>query len=306
MGWARSVAAVAIATATAAVCAWACGGSSSGSIANASEAGAGDDGGGDDGGAYTLDNVCARIGPIACGLRKSCCEQTGGYDDQGCLAHEAADCAKDVEAARAGRETFHPERVDSCVAAYQEIFSTSCYVTFDLVYKLSKDSQACAVFEGQLAEGAACERASECQPPSTPGDVVGCDDTTKTCHTTHFVAEGAACDLSSGLPNICAQGLYCDIDFTKRPLAGTCKKATALGQSCANTKPIDLECGFGNYCDTGSGQCTVGRPASASCTNDLQCQALKCTSADGGALDGGTGACASPAPVVKPNECKGP
>src|SRR5205814_10381114 len=159
MGWERSVSAVAIAAAMGSVSVWACGGSDSGTIAN------GDSGTGDGGGAYTLDNVCARTGPLICGIRKSCCEQTVGYDEPGCIAHANTDCAKDVEAARGGRETFHPEVIDPCVAKFQEIYK-SCYLTFDLLAKAEQFVHDCRIFDGTLAEGASCERDGECKAPS--------------------------------------------------------------------------------------------------------------------------------------------
>jgi hypothetical protein len=302
MGWERGVCAVAIAAAMGglSVLGWACGGSDSGTITNSGDSGAGE-GGGDDGGAYTLDDVCARTGPTICGLRKSCCEQTGGYDEQGCLAHANAECAKDVEAARGGRETFHPERIDGCIAQYQEIYK-SCYVTFDLIYQALKVGSACNIFEGSLAEGAACTRTSECKPTGNANETVGCDSTTKTCKVTRFLAEGDACTIADGLPAICSQGLFCDVDLTKQPAAGTCKTATPIGTHCDSTKTFDLECGFGNYCNASGAVCTVGKAANASCQSALECQSLKCN----GAGDAGPGTCGASEPLTKPEECKGP
>jgi hypothetical protein len=296
MGWERSVSAVAIAAVMGSVSLWACGGSDSTSIANG-----GDSGTSDGGGAYTLDDVCARTGPVVCNVRKPCCEQTGGYDEQGCLAHANVDCAKDVEAARAGRETFHPEVIDACLAKLQDIYK-SCYLTFDLLNKAEQFVHDCRIFDGTLAEGASCERDGECKAPSDANATVSCETKTKTCKVTHILADGAACTIADGLPDICGEGLYCDVDFTKKPPAGTCKAKTAIGSHCDSAKQFDLECGFGNYCNTSSAVCTVGKAANEACKSDLECQSLKCNNAS----DAGTGTCNALEPLSKTEQCKGP
>jgi hypothetical protein len=281
----------------------ACSGSDGSAVGSQEDAGAGDGGSSEDAAdgapAYSLDDVCDQVAPKLCSARQPCCEETGGYDEAGCVAHSKAECAKDVSEVRAGREVFHPERVDPCLEKLKTLIDT-CYVTFDLVLKVANEYRDCQVFEGSLADGAACERDSQCKPPSGPSEFVGCDGTTKVCKRTHLLAENDACTIADGLPDICGEGLYCDADLTLKPPSGTCKKATPIGQPCAKDEPFDLECGLGDYCEPSSGVCTKGKPAGSPCAGDLECASISCKGEDGGKT------CAQTDPVVKTEECKGP
>jgi len=252
---------------------------------------------------YTLDNVCARTGPKICALRKPCCEKNFGYDEATCLAEANADCAQDVIDARAGRASFHPEVVDACLAKYNDIF-VACEFTFDLYAKALKVFRDCRVFDGQLAEGAACTRTSQCKAPPSSNEVASCDeDKSKQCTIVKILVAGDACELSDGFKGTCDEGLYCDVSFSSAPLKGTCKAKTPLGQSCDKTKRPNIECGFGFRCDE-SGVCAKGLPGNAACTSDLDCASVKCAAKSTG-VDSGS-ACTTPDPVVKREECKGP
>jgi len=249
---------------------------------------------------YTLDNVCDRTAPLICDLRKPCCGT--GYDEAACLARQRAECAKDVAAARAGAEQFHPERVDACIPKYRELFA-QCTFTWELLQKEGPTLGACAIFDGKLGVGTACERSAQCQPSANPRDFTSCDDDTKKCKTLSFLAEGDACALGDGVTGFCGAGLYCDVDFAT--FKGFCKKATSLGVPCdTSKKPLQLECGIGNYCDLSTGSCTVGKAGGTACNRtDLECASVKCLT-DAGLPDGG--ACAPLGSLVKPEECAGP
>lgn len=274
----------------------ACSGASSSSIGGETDAGLD---GSDASATYTLDDVCGRIAPKICAMRKSCCEQAASYDEAGCVAHETTECGKDVSDVRAGRATFHPEIVDGCLTRLQPFFD-NCYLTFDILYRVADLLRTCRAFEGQLAEGAACERSSQCASPTEARAIVGCDDATKTCKVTRFLAEGAACTLASGLPSVCDDGLYCDADLTKSPASGTCKKATPRGAPCDATKAFDLECGFGSYCAATTRVCTAGKNGGAPCQEDLECASVSCVAGTG------TGkTCKPPGALVTPSECTG-
>jgi len=253
---------------------------------------------------YTLDDVCERTAPLICEIRKPCCESGVGYNETACLAQAKADCAKDVADARGGRMTFFGDRIPGCIPKYKEVF-TQCTLTFDLLQKSARTLAACQAFEGQLAEGASCERTSQCKPSGSKDEIVGCDDDTKRCKYTRIAPEGGECALGAGFAVLCDDGLYCDADFTTAPFPGTCKKKTALGGACdKDKKPVPLECGLGNYCDpTGSGTCIVGKSGSAVCGNDIECASVTCTKPDGGVS---SGACAPLKSLVKVEECKGP
>lgn len=286
----------------------ACGGSTGAEVVTGSpDAGSGETGGqGDAGDApYTLDDVCDRTGPIVCDLRRPCCESGPGFDLTGCLADARRGCEADVAAARAGTVTFHPERIPGCIEKYRALFDASCTLTVDVLQKYYPQVAQCATFEGQLPEGAACERSSQCKPSTKADEVVGCDDQTKKCRTTKLLAEGATCTIGDGLPALCSDGLYCDASFDSQPFTGVCKKKTSLGVACnKEEKPVALECGLGNYCDTTSSVCTAGKPGDATCTSDLECASVSCIKpADAGA--GAPGTCKAPQSLVKPEECKG-
>lgn len=274
----------------------ACSGSSSSGVGGGADGGDGGDG---SAATYTLDDVCERTAPQICAMRKSCCEQSASYDEAGCVAHDEADCAKDVADVRAGRATFHPEIVDGCLARLRPFFD-SCYLTFDILYRVADLLRTCRAFEGQLPEGAACERSSQCASPADAHAIVGCDTTTKLCKVTRFLGEGAACTLASGLPNVCDEGLYCDVDPTKSPASGTCKKATPKGSACDAAKAFDLECGFGSYCDGTTKVCTAGKSGGAPCQEDLECASVSCVAGAAGKT------CKPPGALVEPEECSGP
>jgi hypothetical protein len=276
----------------------ACGGSSSSGVMDpASDAGS-DATPGD--APYTLDNVCDRLPPIECDLRKSCCG--ADFDQAGCVAHARATCEKNVAEARAGSETFHPDRIPGCIEQYHAVFA-SCTLTFDLLQKYARDIGSCEAFTGQGAVGTTCERTAQCQPGSNANELGGCDDDTKKCKITKILAEGATCSLEDGLTGICDDGLYCDVDFKKQPATGVCKKKTSLGVACDKSKkPVPLECGLGNYCPEDAPLCTAGKAGGAACTSDVECATVKCEKPDAGA----TGTCKTQQPLSKPAECKGP
>ncbi len=277
----------------------ACGGSTSSGITDPAAGDAGTssaDGGSGTTTTYTLDNVCELTAPKVCALRKPCCEKTFGYDEAGCIAEAKADCAKDVADARGGRMTFHPERVDPCLAKFQSILD-GCYETVDLLYRAFEITE-CRVFEGQLTDGAKCERDSQCAPASGPSAFVDCNDERKVCTVTRLLEEGAACAYGDGSPGFCAKGLYCDAPLGQSN-AGTCKKATPLGADCNKNALLSLECGLGAYCDRTSGKCTTAKGDGAPCDTALECQSLSCEGT------GGPGkTCQKAKPIVDENECK--
>ena len=311
MGKVRLAAIAAMGLVSALAGASACGGSDSSDVTGGKDDGGGGSetgtSGGDGGsGAYTLDDVCDKVAPKICAMRKPCCDKSHGYDEAGCLAEAKADCAKDVADTRAGRATFHPELVDTCIEKYTTLFA-SCEFSFDLYVRALKVIKECRVFEGQLAEGASCERDAQCKSATDANATTSCDkDGTKQCVTTTLLAENAPCEIGEGVRSTCNEGLYCDIDFTSQPFKGTCKKTTPLGSKCdAAKKPIPLECGLGNRCDQATSVCAVGKAAGAACGTDLECASVSCPAAGDGGADAGK-ACAPPPPLMKAQECKGP
>jgi hypothetical protein len=239
---------------------------------------------------YTLDDVCERTGPLICEIRKPCCEASSGagFDRAGCLAHAKEECAKEVADVRAGRATFHGDRIPGCIPKYKAIFS-SCVLTYELLQKHAREIAACEAFEGQLAEGASCERSSQCKPGATENDLAGCDDETKKCKITKLLGEGDTCTIGpGGTPGLCDDGLYCDASFASQPFTGVCKKKTSLGVACEKDKqPVALECGLGNYCEKATGVCTTGKSGSTACAADVECASISCVKPDAGAEPAG-------------------
>ena len=241
---------------------------------------------------YTLDNACDAIVPKLCDSIASCCEKTGGFDQAGCLAHAKADCAKDVADVRSGHATFHPERVDPCFVASAPLFD-SCYATDDLALRVAA-LRDCRTFEGQLADGAACERDSQCSPSA--GDLVACAN--GRCTPTTILAEGAPCAFDDGLKGLCASELYCDATGTR-----TCKRSTPVGSTCDEKAAPSIECGLGRYCDPATALCTNGRAGGASCDDLTECASLVCAPAT---TTESAKSCALPKGLVTTEECKGP
>jgi hypothetical protein len=243
---------------------------------------------------YTLDDVCERTSAAICALEKPCCEIGGGYSDADCVARQTSQCAADVAEARAGREAFHPERIDRCLAALPKVLR-ACTFTFDVLYDAISDFAECRVFDGALPEGSACERDGQCKANLGAFDMTSCDGTSHTCKTLHLLSQGEGCVLGDGMTALCGAGLYCDVSFATQPLTGTCKPATPIGARCTKSAPIDLECGLGNYCEGATGLCTAAKTAGAPCKADLECASFKC----GGA------ACTAPKPIVSREVCMG-
>ncbi len=279
----------------------ACGGSSSSVEAANSAPDGGTSDGGPDGGStstYTLDDVCEKTAPKTCALRKPCCEKTSAYDDAGCLANAKAECAKDVADARAGKATFHPERIDGCFAKLAPFFDT-CSVTFDVLASVAKVLADCRIFEGSVGIGSACTRDGECAPISGAG-FPSCSDTTKTCNGVFFLSAGAACSFAEPMTGFCDDGLFCDANLAAKPPAGTCGQATPVGKPCDAAKVVDLQCGLGNYCEKSTGLCAKGKGANAPCELDFECASFKCIAGVAGKR------CAPPDDLVKPAECGKP
>jgi hypothetical protein len=282
----------------------ACGGSSSSAIADPPATDGGTDGSsttsssssGSTGGAYTLDDVCDRTAPKICALRKSCCEKSHGYDEAACIANSKADCAKDVADVRGGRMTFHPELIDPCIAKFQPILD-ACFETIDLLFQAASIAE-CRIFQGQLDEGARCERDSQCKS-GPAGSFVDCNSEREACTYTRFFKEGEACRYGDSAGGFCEKGLYCDAPLGSS-VPGTCKKATPVGSSCDTLKLISTECGLGAYCDRGTGKCTAAKDDGATCDTAFECKSLRCES-------GGSGSgrkCQKPQPIVTESECK--
>lgn len=248
-----------------------------------------DDGGGSTNPGYTVDNVCAQTVPKICSARKSCCETAKlTYEQAGCESREKTECDKNVAEVKAGTMTFDGSKVDACVAKYTELLN-KCYLTFSEITTFINDFKICQVFVGRVPVGGACERTAQCAPATGNNEQVAC--TNNKCVLTKLLPEGAACKYEMGVTEYCGANLFCDADFTKMPIVGTCKPSLAIGADCS-TKPFG--CGLGNRCDMATKKCVEGKAEGAMCANDLECKSLSCATT-----------CQKGDPLVEQKECNG-
>lgn len=241
---------------------------------------------------YTVDTVCAATTPKICAARKGCCDKAKlAHETAGCEAHEKSKCDLNVAEVKAGTMTFDGSKVDACLAKYQQLLD-KCYVSFEEISAFIADLKICQIFVGKVAAGGACSRTEQCAPAAGANEQVAC--TNGKCVLTKLLPEGSACKYESGSTEFCQSGTYCDADFTKMPIVGTCKKSLAIGESCAGKQ---FACGLGSYCDMASQKCTEGKAVGAACGSDLECKTLAC--------DGTAKTCSAGDPLVDAKECNG-
>jgi hypothetical protein len=273
------------------------GGSAGSSVGGSGGTSAGGSGGGTTG--YTLDTVCAQVTPKICAGRKSCCTTEGAFDEAKCEAFELMKCQANVAEVKAGTMTFDGSHIDECLTKIQPLLD-GCVATIPIIEKAVTDLKLCnTIFQGKKMAGDACTEDAQCAQPTAAGSSAGCDAKTNQCSTTTFADLGAACAFGAPANTFCKSGLYCDADFTKNPVVGTCKTATALGATCDKTKVNDLECGLGFYCEGTSSACVKAKDGGAACTGAIECQSLACTIPMGAKA----GTCAPLDPLVKSKEC---
>jgi hypothetical protein len=249
----------------------------------------GEDASGTSSAGYTLETVCDQVAPKVCELRSPCCTAAGtGFDRAGCEADFKSKCNEDVKAVNAGDETFDPSGIDACLAKLPAIFAKCTLTQLDIVTTIL-DIRICNAFEGKKGEGASCTRNSECQQSDDSNTFVSCNDQTKLCTRLTVANLGDGCGATTGA--VCDQGLYCDAPVITSP--GTCKTATAKGQSCARPAIANPECGIGAYCDGTSGTCVEAKAAREACTLPGECASGQCEA----------GGCSVGIPFVNGAEC---
>lgn len=270
---------------------------SGGAAGTGASGGVGAGGGSGGVGGYTLENVCQKTQPQGCAWAKDCCTKSGfGYDQAGCEKNALGDCEKNVAEVKAGKMTFDPSKIDTCLAAYKQLL-TQCTVGINEFYLALDQLEACGeAFRGTLQTGASCSRDAECAPSTDPNTFVGCDEDTKKCTSSKRLQLGANCAIGDGVEDFCAAGLYCDATWASAPpFPGICKTATAEGKKCNGFKPYNLECGAGFYCNKTTSLCTSAKSGGASCTETIECQSYECD----------LGKCAALQPVVDQASCTG-
>jgi hypothetical protein len=244
----------------------------------------------------TLDNVCARWSDAICAApTKDCCTRRSiGYDAAGCRNAVNSWCGSLVAQVKAAQRTFNASQFDACAQAWRSLEAT-CSVPFvDYV----KGYAPCAqMFPGTIGAGKACTDDNDCIAPA--GGVAFCDKSAKTCATALIVPKDAACSYDQTSLRLCDTGYYCPAQT-----GGKCKAVTPPGGSCNNVN--DVSCGLGFQCAPdamGNSKCKVGLPASAQCTNGLQCASWTCNGLN---PFGGMGTCSDPyAQMASPAICQG-
>lgn len=238
---------------------------------------------------YTLENVCSKIAAPTCAMRQSCCTQSSGYDEAGCIAAATAECEANVADVNAGIMTFDGEFIDACIAATQP-YSDKCFLNINDLYGIPEDLEPCThVFAGQLAEGAACERSEQCKSSVADREFTRCDSSTKKCKTYSFLQKDAACQIDPNTTKICDEGLYCKAFL----LSGKCAPNTAFGAPCTPKQPVTLECGLGFACDSTTLTCVDAKPNGEACSILVDCKSLTCTNS----------VCTQPDPLFTKMQC---
>lgn len=142
-----------------------------------------------------------------------------------------------------GKATFHAEHADGCLAALENL---DCDVTTESVRVVP--DECIAMFEGQVAEGDACEFDGECETGRCLEN--NCDDDFVCClgmciAPAHSVADGDPCTYDTD----CSADSFC---------TGTgCAPLLLEGNHCS----LSADCGFGLQCvglsPTSSASCKV-------------------------------------------------
>lgn len=269
------------------------------------------------GGPVTIDQFSARSAAAFCDLGARCAsyanlpglivQSSGGDCDAQLTAYyENYVLAPYRDAIEAGHIVYHADRAGIC---FDAISGVSCE-------GLSATPSACGeVFEGTLADGAACTMQEECSPTSTcTGGTGGCGVCThvpqlgEACtdtlgcggdsycdatsmHCVAEIAEGGACSPET---NRCAGNLAC-IPSASNPAQGTCGTVPTVGagESCSAARcQAGLTCAVsstGSVCRaprtdgtcqlsfSGPGDCSATQTCNASFGADGTCVAIPTT-----------------------------
>jgi hypothetical protein len=220
----------------------------------------------------TVQNACNEFAARLCASARSCCEQSGTFDEEGCVSSFIASvCTPSAQLAAAGFVTYDASSEAGCLAAHQRAHDV-CYADWEALNAIRKDEEAnCQVIIGTTAEGQRCETDGQCAPP--PGE--GSSACVKgACRIIRLLGEGEACPYPLGDVSTCAAGYYCTA--VQQGETGTCEAATAEGEACEKVF-LNPECGLGRYCDLDAGICrnatNFGGP---SCKQDNECVSFVC------------------------------
>ncbi|MFO0681717.1 MAG: hypothetical protein U0234_06690 [Sandaracinus sp.] len=269
-------------------------------------------------GPATIDQFSARSAQAFCGLASRCdsyrnlpgliVQSSGGNCEAQLTAfYENYVLAPYRDAIDAGHIVYRADRAGAC---FDALGAVSCE-------GLDATPSACQeVFQGTLADGAACTMQEECSATSTctggsgscgtcthvPQLGEACTDTTgcgtgSYCDATSMrctaaIAQGGACTPDG--PNRCANNLVC-VPSTSNPAQGTCSATPIVGagESCASARCQDgLTCAVsstGSTCRaprtdgtcqlsfSGPGDCGATQACNASFGADGTCVAIPTT-----------------------------
>lgn len=216
-------------------------------------------------------DASANESEAAATLVRAWCENAVGC---GCGSEEEVDaCIARLlpikEAEYAGFREMGLRFDPACVAAkVEEITTTGCgEAPSPLAFRPSCAS--CPIYHGDLAGGAACERADEraasvCGRGLACGGEVGSATCRSYCEAAAIVhvAIGESCDVTAGESCTLAGG-QCQ--------SGTCVSLPAIGQRCLGTN-----CGLGASCDD-SGTCVASASFGEACDAPDQCATRSCS-----------------------------
>ena len=241
-----------------------------------------------------IDKDCTRS--VACG-------QTP--DKATCIAASSIDLGNLFAAVSAGKTRYDGTAAATCIAAGRA--STACTMTAQA--SVPSDPACAQIFNGTLAEGAACSQGDECLSGSC--NITSCSGTPPCCMGTcdpaagapvpiggDCSAPGASCVadafcrittglcvqvIAAGLPcdptmgDFCAPGLNCvpDASLTQQ----VCTRPPAEGEACTASSPCDA---LGDFCDPTTMKCAPKIAVGRACASGVGCvDYARCDSASG-------------------------
>ncbi|MBN2804386.1 MAG: hypothetical protein JXR91_14920 [Deltaproteobacteria bacterium] len=236
----------------------------------------------------TESNLCDQVAEVVCHNAFQCCQGkqletlfgiTISTTEKDCRRDVALSCeqskAEEIYSLSLKRVEIDTDRVEKCLN-YLIAPDDQCFpvVPFDSsTYDLCDNNY---FFIGQVKEGEECLYQHDCV------DGTICDQN-REC--TKLPVKDESCE---NYP--CAEGLYCDTDFTDTDYPVNCKKLIGEGKACNSYNPCekglfckadevdtaDTDYDTNPYQEQMTGTCTILGKIDASCEGDNECESYEC------------------------------
>lgn len=218
--------------------------------------------------------ACTAFGEELCASAGPCCEQSGEFVADDCVAQFVEDvCTPSAQLVAAGQATYDASAEEACLTAHQHAYDV-CVADWETTMTLRREYwAACRVIGGKVLEGHPCDNDARCALPPV-GEEATSACIGGICKKIAILKEGEECPYPNGDVSLCDLGLYCTAEDPGT--TGSCVPATPLGEAC-DPEFLNVECGLGSYCDLTDGLCmkttNVGGP---SCTQETECVSFQC------------------------------